>query len=61
MYKVIHPFCDLRYDNHLYSVGDTFPVKGCRPTKARYAELSGSENKVGMPLIEEVTENKSSH
>ena len=61
MYRVIYPFYDLKHENHIYSVGDIFPVEGCRPTKARYAELSGSENKVGRPLIVEVDENESSH
>lgn len=60
MYKVIYPFYDLKHENHVYSVGDVFPVEGCRPTKARYAELIGSDNKIGRPLIEEVTE-KSFH
>lgn len=54
MYKVIYPFYDLRHENHIYAVGDVYPVKGCRPTKARYAELSGSNNKIGRPLIEEI-------
>lgn len=56
MYKVISPFFDLKNDNHAYRVGDVYPVKGYRASKARIAELAGPNNKAGRPLIEEVEE-----
>lgn len=54
MYKVIKFFTDLQDNNHPYEVGDTFPRKGIEVTEDRIAELSGSENKQGQPLIEKV-------
>ena len=35
-------------------MGDTFPRKGVEVKPERIAELSGSNNKQGTPLIEEV-------
>lgn len=52
-YKVIHQFRDLQDNDHVYKVGDKYPRKG-RATKARLEELSSDENKIGVPLIEEV-------
>jgi hypothetical protein len=52
MYKVIKYFCDLQDKNHEYNVGDTFPRKGLDVSAERLAELSGSNNKQGVPLIE---------
>ena len=56
MYKVIHFFNDLQDKNHAYNVGDTFPRKGLVVTEERLAELAGSDNKQGKPLIEKVKE-----
>lgn len=56
MYKVVKYFTDLQDNNYAYSVGDTYPRVGLQPTEKRYAELSGSSNKQGTPLIEVVTE-----
>lgn len=56
MYRVIKFFTDLKDGNHPYSVGDTFPRKGAKVSEARIAELAGSSNKRGVPLIEEVVE-----
>lgn len=53
MYKVIKRFYDLR-NNHAFSVGDTFPHDGV--DEERIAELSSGNNKIGVPLIEEVAE-----
>ncbi|MNB67225.1 hypothetical protein D3C81_309380 [compost metagenome] len=52
-YVVIHEFKDLQDHNHVYRVGDKYPRSG-RSKKDRIAELSGSENKIGVPLIREV-------
>ena len=56
MYKVIKHFTDLHDENYPYSVGDTFPRLGVNVTDARIQELSGCENKQGMPLIEKVAD-----
>lgn len=54
MYKVIHYFTDLQDDGYAYNVGDEFPHKGMTVTKERIAELAGSGNKQGVPMIAEV-------
>ena len=56
MYKVIKYFADLQDKNHEYHVGDTFPREGLEVSKDRLAELAGSNNKQGVPLIELVAE-----
>ena len=56
MYKVIKFFTDLHDNDHPYSVGDTFPRSGVTVTEKRLAELAGSNNKQGVPLIQLVEE-----
>lgn len=56
MYRVIHKFYDLKDNNHVYSVGDTFPRNGVEVDAERIAELASDENRLGVPLIEEVAE-----
>ena len=51
MYKVIYEFADLQDGNHVYAVGDAYPRKGVKASAERIAELSGSGNKLGRPLI----------
>ena len=58
MYKVIHYFTDLQDDGYAYNVGDEFPHKGMTVTKERIAELAGSENKQGVPIIVEVKQKR---
>lgn len=58
MHKVIKYFTDLQDKNHPYNVGDTFPREGIEVTEERLAELAGSGNKQGVPLIEKVEEEK---
>ena len=53
-YKVIYTFADLKDKKHLYHMGDTFPRVGLDVSEERIKELSGSNNKVGKPLIKEV-------
>ena len=57
-YKVIAFFTDLQDGNRAYNVGDNFPhaEAAYTVTESRLAELSGSENKRGMPLIQPVEE-----
>lgn len=64
MYKVIKRFHDLQDATktksgevyHEYNVGDVFPRDGVEVSKERLAELAGSDNKQGVPLIELVEE-----
>ena len=58
MYKVIYKFADLKDCNHIYNVGDVYPREESKPTSERIAELSGKNNKIGRPLIEEIKEAK---
>lgn len=64
MYKVIKRFHDLQDATktksgkvyHKYNVGDVFPRDGAEASEERLAELAGSDNKQGVPLIELVEE-----
>jgi hypothetical protein len=58
MYKVIKYFVDLQDNNHPYNAGDIFPRNGLSVSDDRLAELAGSENKQGVPLIRLVEEEK---
>lgn len=51
-YKVIKYFTDLQDSNFAYHVGDTYPREGKDVSPSRIAELAGSDNKRGVPLIE---------
>lgn len=53
-YEVIKTFADLQDNRHLYNVGDEFPHDGVKVTGDRLKELSGSNNKLGTPLIKEI-------
>ena len=55
MYKVVKRFYDLKA-SHAYSVGDTFPYNGVVFDAERIAELASDKNRLGVPLIEEVSE-----
>ena len=56
MYRVLKYFTDLQDNGYAYNVGDEFPHAGAVASPERLAELSGSENKRGTPLIEKVDE-----
>lgn len=56
MYKAIEYFTDLLDNNYPYAAGDAYPRPGLDVTEQRLAELAGSENKRGMPLIRLVGE-----
>ena len=56
MYKVIKYFTDLQDNNYAYYVGDTFPRNGVEAGAERIAELASDKNRLGIPLIEELTE-----
>ena len=55
MYRVIKAFTDLKA-SHVYSVGDTFPHNGVDVDAERIEELASDKNRLGVPLIEEITE-----
>lgn len=55
-YRVISYFEDLQDGSHPYNVGENFPRKGVSVTADRIKELSGTQNKRGCALIEEVQE-----
>lgn len=52
MYKVIVPFADSCDDGYVYRTGDTYPREGYEPTSERVAELIGTANGRGFPVIE---------
>lgn len=54
MFRVIKLFTDLQDNDYKYEVGDEYPRLGLKPSLARIKELSGSDNRQGTPLIEEV-------
>ena len=56
MYKVIKSFTDLQDNNHAYYVGDTFPHNGGDVDAERIAELASDKNRIGVQLIEKITE-----
>lgn len=53
-YRVIRGFSDAQDNRFKYSAGDTFPRVGLTVSDERIAELSGSNNRQGVPLIEKV-------
>lgn len=58
MYEVVRAFRDSKNDDHYYGVGDTYPVSGYKPTKARIEELVKGTNKNGKVYIKKVEEDK---
>lgn len=52
MYKVIHDFLDK--DGIFYYVGDNYPFFTMKADEKHIEYLSGTENKIGKPLIEEI-------
>lgn len=54
MYLVIRNFTDIEDNNHHYAIGDKYPRKGKRPSKARVEALMNGNNRSGLKLIKEV-------
>lgn len=52
MYVVKVYFEDALDQHYPYNVGDKYPRKGFTASKKRLAELSGTDNARGIPLIE---------
>lgn len=55
-YRAAVTFADLNDGKHLYNAGDVFPREGLTVSAARIAELTGSDNRMGYPLIVAVQE-----
>lgn len=53
-YIVTKSFRDLTDNDRLYKVGDKYPAKGEKPTKARIRELLNGTNKNGKVYLKEV-------
>lgn len=58
MYTVIAAFRDAQDGGHIYHPGDTFPRDGVAATPERFAELAGTANRTGRPLIRAAEEKK---
>lgn len=54
MYKVIRRFHDTKNIDHVYDVGDTYPVDGYKATRTRINELLKGNNAYGQIYLEEV-------
>ena len=54
MYRVKVFFTDLQDNDYAYHAGDIFPRDGMTATVDRIKELSSTQNKRGIALIEEV-------
>ena len=52
MYKALVYFKDLQDNRYAYNAGDVYPRKGLEVSEERIAELSGSNNRMGKPVIE---------
>lgn len=57
-YRVITYFADLEDNNYVYHTGDKFPREGKDVKPSRLVELSGADNKRGIPLIEGYTDDE---
>lgn len=53
-YVVLMRFADLQDGNRIYEAGDEYPRPGFEVSMERLAELAGSDNRVGQPLIVDV-------
>ena len=58
MFEVVKAFRDAKNNDHYYAVGDTYPVAGYKPTKARIDELVKGSNQLGMVFLKEIKEQK---
>lgn len=42
---VVRRFCEKQHNDHVYEVGDTYPTRGKKATKARLKQLTTEDNK----------------
>ena len=54
MYKVVREFCDTEQNNHVFKVGDTYPLPGYEPTKERIDCLSLGKNAYGEVYLQAI-------
>ena len=54
IYRALIRFCDRQDDMFMYEAGETYPRPGLDVTPERIAELAGSDNRMGYPLIKAV-------
>ncbi len=58
MYRIITPkFFDLKDKKREYKYGDIYPAKGVKVSKERLEELSSTNNKAKMIIIEKIPDN----
>lgn len=57
-YTVLTRFADLQDGNRIYEAGDEYPRPGLSVSAERLAELAGSDNRMGRPLIKAVEQPK---
>lgn len=57
-YRVVVDFADRTDSYYVYHAGDLFPRIGKQVNKERISELSGKNNAINKPIIEEVVEEK---
>lgn len=60
-HTVLFHFTDLKDGNFHYEAGDIYPRKGYEPSAERIKELSGYNNKQGVPLIKAVKAEKAAN
>ena len=58
MYRVLTYFTDMQDNNHPYTEGKPFPRDGLIVSEARLKELSSTNNRRGIKLIEFVEDKK---
>ena len=54
MYVAATRFADLKDGGRIYEAGEQYPRPGFVVSEKRIAELAGSDNRMGYPLIEAV-------
>lgn len=54
MFEVVRAFYDSKNNDHLYKVGDTYPVPDYKPTKARIEELVNGTNANGKVYLKKI-------
>ena len=57
-YKVIKHFLDMQDNNYAYKEGDEYPREGMSVLPSRLRELASKKNRQGVPLLEEIEEEK---
>lgn len=51
MYRALMRFADLQDGNRIYEAGEIYPRPDFNVSPERIAELAGSDNRMGYPLI----------